>query len=134
MQNLLLHKEPFLFIDSIIIKNGQIHGKYTFRQDYFAFKGHFPNHPIVPGVLLIECMVQCGGAGANLLQKKEASLFVLSSVEKARFHKIVKPEDEINIVVENLVIHEKYLNQKGNAFVNNKLAASAEWLCINTEI
>ncbi len=130
IKELILHRIPFLFVDKVQINDGQIEGSYTFQSDFFAFKGHFPDNPIVPGVLLIECMAQCGGAGYKLIAKESSSLFVLSSIEKASFHKKVLPNEKINMIIENLLINEKVINQRGRAFVDNKLVAKAEWICI----
>lgn len=131
IEDLLLHRAPFLFVNDIRIDDGKILGSYSFPENSDFFQGHFPNQPIVPGVLLIESMVQCGGAGVKLIEKSSSSLFVLMKVEQASFHRIVRPDEEVTMIIETLTSNGKLLNQKGKAFVESKLVAKAEWICID---
>jgi 3-hydroxyacyl-[acyl-carrier-protein] dehydratase len=134
IKKLLLHREPFLLVDSVIIEDRKILGNKIFTKDMDFFKGHFPGNPIVPGVIIIESMVQCGGAGLKLLREQPASLFTLMKIENATFHQIVKPEEKIVYIIENMIDNGKMINQIGKAFVNNKLVAKAEWICIEISI
>jgi len=103
----------------------------TFTSKEFFFAGHFPGYPVVPGVILVETMAQCGGAGVRLVEKPaEGSLFFLASVEKAKFRRQVKPDELVRIVVTNLRISPRMIRQAGKAFVGEELAAEAEWLCL----
>lgn len=132
LTDVLLHRKPFLFVDEIIEANEKkIIGSYTYKEDEFFFKGHFPNHPVVPGVLQIELMAQVGGAGlayAKILEPGQ--LFVLGSVEKAKFRKEVKPNDKCIVEVENLRVSKIGIKQKGCVKVNGEVVSQATWLCI----
>jgi 3-hydroxyacyl-[acyl-carrier-protein] dehydratase len=131
IESLLPHRTPFLFVDRIEkADKEQIIGYKRFTDKEFFFKGHFPQYPVVPGVILIETMAQCGGAGIRSMEPGEASLFFLATVDKAKFRRQVRPGDEVRMVITNLRISPKMLRQAGKAYVGQELAAEAEWLCL----
>ncbi len=132
IKSLLPHREPFLFVDRIEKADSQeIVGYKTFTPREFFFAGHFPGYPVVPGVILVETMAQCGGAGVRVSEKPDASaLFFLAAVEKAKFRRQVKPGEEVRMVVTNLRVSPRMIRQAGKAFVGEELAAEAEWLCL----
>lgn len=129
---LLPHRPPFLFVDRIEQADETRTVAYkTFSGDAFFFKGHFPSYPIVPGVLLIETMAQAGGAGVRSLGKLgDDALFFLASVERSKFRRQVRPDEELKLVIDNLRITPRMIKQKGEAYVGDELAAEAEWLCL----
>jgi 3-hydroxyacyl-[acyl-carrier-protein] dehydratase len=134
IKDVLLHRKPFLFVDSIEVADEKhTIGKYTYKEDEFFFKGHFPSHPVVPGVLLIELMAQVGGAGCAYADITEPGLFVLGSVEKAKFKKEVRPLDTCTVDVENLRVSTRLIKQKGTVYVDGEVAAMATWLCIRVD-
>ena len=132
IENLLPHREPFLFVDEILeAGNEKIIARHVFTEKEFFFKGHFPDYPVVPGVILIETMAQSGGAGLRKLGViGEDGLFFLATVDKVKFRRQVRPGDEVRSEIENLRISPKMIKQSGKAYVGDELAAEAEWMCL----
>jgi len=132
IESLLPHREPFLFVDEIVEADKEkITAKHVFTEKEFFFRGHFPEYPVVPGVILVETMAQAGGAGLRKLGVLGAgSLFFLATVDKAKFRRQVRPGDEVRLEVENLRVSAKMIKQAGKAYVGGELAAEAEWMCL----
>jgi len=132
IKKLLPHREPFLFVDSIDVnEDGTYTGYRKFTDNDFFFKGHFPDYPVVPGVILVETMAQCGGAGvakAGLIPTGQ--IFFFATAEKVKFRNQVRPGDTVRIEIENMRISKSMVKQSGKAFVGENVAAEANWLCL----
>jgi 3-hydroxyacyl-[acyl-carrier-protein] dehydratase len=132
IEQLLPHRAPFLFVDEITgLSENRISAQHTFKESEFFFKGHFPEYPVVPGVILIETMAQAGGAG---LRKQgvlgAGSLFFLATVDKVKFRRQVRPGEKARIEIENLRVSPKMIKQAGKIFVGEEEACEAEWMCL----
>lgn len=132
IKSLLPHREPFLFVDEILSadKKGSVCIK-RFTGDEFFFQGHFPQYPVVPGVLLVETMAQAGGAALSFQKVfSEDSLFFLATVDKVKFRNQVRPGDTLRLEIENLRVSATMIKQRGKAYVGDILATEAEWMCL----
>ncbi len=132
IESLLPHRKPFLFVDSIesFDDEGCVCTRKFTEEDFF-FKGHFPEYPVVPGVILIETMAQGGGAALSYQKKfAEGSLFFLATVDKVKFRHQVRPGDTVRMEVKNLRVSPKMVKQAGKAYVGDTLCAEAEWMCL----
>ena len=132
IEELLIHRFPFLYVDELIEVTDELTvGMRLFGPDEPFFKGHFPDYPVVPGVILVETMAQCGGAGLRQLGiLPKGVIFVLATIEKAKFRQQVRPGDTARIEVINQKVSQRVIRQSGKIFVNDSVAAEATWMCV----
>ncbi len=130
-EDLLPHRKPFLFVDKLLYADQKRYqGEVTFGADMWFFKGHFPDYPVVPGVILIESLAQCGGAGLVASGIVRNGLFFLIGVDGAKFRRQVRPGDKLRMEIENTKVSSRMVVQKGRAYVGDELAAEAEFRCV----
>ena len=129
---LLPHREPMLLIDELtdIIKLKSATAIMNVKKDAFYVNGHFPDNPVMPGVLIVEAFGQAAAAlTAHGVDKKEYEnkLVFLMSVEKARFRNPVIPDCRLELKIEAVRSHGRVWKYKGEAFVEGKRMADAQW-------
>ena len=132
IRNLLPHREPMLLVDELynIKKLQSATALVKVRTDSFFVQGHFPNNPVMPGVLIVESFGQAAAAlTASGLDKStyENKLVFLMGVEKARFRNPVIPDCDLILKIEAIRSHGRVWKYKGEAFVNGKKMADAQW-------
>jgi len=130
--NLLPHREPMLLIDELseIEKLSSATALVKVRKDSFFVQGHFPQNPVMPGVLIVESFGQAAAAlTAYGLDKStyENKLVFLMGVEKARFRNPVIPDCDLILKIEAIRSHGRVWKYKGEAFVDDKKMADAIW-------
>jgi len=132
IESLLPHRDPMLLIDKLInivhLKSATAIVKV--RKTSFFVQGHFPEQPVMPGVLIVEAFGQAAAAlTAYGIDPKEYEnkLVYLMSVEKARFRNPVLPDCDLYLEIEALRSHGRVWKYKGIAKVNEKKMAEAEW-------
>ena len=120
---LIPQQAPFRFIDRVLeVDDDRIAGQYTFKEDEFFYKGHFPENPITPGVILIECMAQIGVvAFALYLLNKERSSFgenavTLFSDVEVEFVKPIFPGETVTVKSEKIFWRRGKLKSKIELF------------------
>ena len=132
IQRILPHRYPFLLIDRVIdltrrerivaIKNVTINEPF--------FQGHFPNMPIMPGVLIVEAIAQTGGALLlTEVENRDHMLMVFTGIERAKFRRPVLPGDQLRIEVEVKAWRMTAVRMEGKAFVGDKRVAEATVTC-----
>jgi len=131
IERILPHRYPFLLVDKIIhldLEKKVIGVKSVSINEPF-FQGHFPGHPIMPGVLIIESMAQTGGVLLlNSFPNPEEKLVYFMQINHAKFRKPVVPGDQLFLEVNLVNKKSKVVTMSGKAFVNNNLVAEAEFM------
>jgi len=131
---LLPHRFPFLLIDRVLSweagKRLTALKNVTFNEPFF--QGHFPGHPVMPGVLVIEALAQASGALVQLSAKddpNQPALFYLVKIDNARFSRIVVPGDQLILEVEQKRTLKRMGLFHGQAKVDGEVVAEADLLC-----
>jgi 3-hydroxyacyl-[acyl-carrier-protein] dehydratase len=129
---LIPHRYPFLLVDKIVdfhegdkltaIKN------VTINEPFFS--GHFPERPVMPGVLIVEAMAQAGAVlyfqTMKMRGEDSDKLLLFAGINKARFKRVVEPGDQLRIEVNLIKSKGRIWKLEGEAYVDDKLACSAE--------
>jgi beta-hydroxyacyl-ACP dehydratase FabZ len=133
IQELLPHRYPFLLVDRIIelVPKERIVGikQVSINEPYF--QGHFPNAPVMPGVLVIEALAQVGAVLAlREIADRDSKLVLFTGIREARFRRPVVPGDTLTLEVTALRIGSRVQRMRGEAKVDGQLVADAEIMSI----
>jgi 3-hydroxyacyl-[acyl-carrier-protein] dehydratase len=129
---ILPHRYPFLLIDRVVeitrMKRIVAIKNVTINEPYFA--GHFPEYPIMPGVLVVEAIAQAGGALLlTEIPDREKKVMLFTGIERAKFRRPVVPGDQLRIEVEVLNWRVRAVKMEGKAYIDGKLACEAVIMC-----
>ena len=135
IKKLIPHREPFIFIEEVrVIERGKIGESFRiFEETEYFFEGHFPNNPIVPGVVIVEAMAQTAGVvvSENLINNDDQSVLFMS-INKAKFRKPVLPNYKIKFYVELINNIKNVYKFMGRAFHKDDLVAESEFSAMIT--
>jgi 3-hydroxyacyl-[acyl-carrier-protein] dehydratase len=129
IQKLLPHRYPFLLVDKIIdyVPGKKAVGVKNVTINEPHFQGHFPERPLMPGVLIVEAMAQVGGIVLTQMSSVEGGLFVFAGIDKVRFRRQVVPGDQLVMTVELLWVKQRRFGKmQGRAEVDGQLACEGE--------
>jgi beta-hydroxyacyl-ACP dehydratase FabZ len=129
--SVLPHRYPFLLVDRILEVEGtaRIVGLKNVTINEPFFQGHFPGHPIMPGVLIVEAMAQVGGClMMDTIERPETKVVYFMALDRVRFRRPVRPGDQLRMEVEVLQVRGPTCRLKGVATVEGKVAAEAEMM------
>lgn len=134
IMEIIPHRYPMLLVDKVLELEPNVKAvgikNITFNEPFF--QGHFPDNPIMPGVLIVEALAQVGGILASRSGAKGKQVFFLS-IEKAKFRKPVIPGDKLILDVKVLQTRGNVWRFSGNAMVEDKLVAEAEITAMVTD-
>ncbi len=130
IQNVIPHRYPFLLVDRILeiepmkravgIKNVSINEHF--------FQGHFPGHPVMPGVLILEAMAQVGGVAMLYPEENRGKLAFFAGMDRVKFRKPVVPGDQLRMVAEIIKVRSGMGKLWVQSFVDDQLVAEGEFL------
>lgn len=128
IKEIIPHRDPFLLIDEINemeVGKRVVATKYI-REDDFWFKGHFPDYPVTPGVLMIEMLAQAGAVAMLSLPENKGKLGLFAGIDGAKFKRQVVPGDTLRLEVEIIKVRGPIGVGKAIATVDGQKAVSAE--------
>jgi len=129
IQKILPHRYPFLLVDRMVeVAEKRVVGIKNVTINEPFFQGHFPGHPIMPGVLIIEAMAQVGGVAALTMKENLGKLAYFLSINNAKFRKPVVPGDTIRLEVDLLKTKMGIMSIHGVAKVEDAVVAEADMM------
>lgn len=128
IEKIIPHRDPFLLVDEIeeIEPGKYIKGIKNVNSDEYYFKGHFPNDPIMPGVLQVETIAQVGAVAVLSMPENRGKMVLFAGIDRVRFKRIVRPGDVLAIEVELESFKRNIGKAIGTARVGKETACSAQ--------
>ena len=132
IMEIIPHRDPFLLIDEIVeMEVGvKVKARKYIKEDDFWFKGHFPNYPVTPGVLMIEMLAQAGAVCMLSKPEFKSKIGLFGGIDKAKFRRQVVPGDVLDLEVEVIRQRGPVATCKGLASVGGEKAVSCEITCV----
>jgi 3-hydroxyacyl-[acyl-carrier-protein] dehydratase len=125
IEEILPHRDPFLFLDEVTVlePGSRVVARKLVREDEWFLTGHFPGRPIMPGVIIIEAMAQCGAVAVLADEANRGKLALFAGIDDVRFKRMVLPGDELELTCEVERMRGPVGRGKATATVDGKLAA-----------
>ena len=131
IRDILPHRYPMLLVDRILeMEDDRIVGMKNVTANEPFFLGHFPEYPVMPGVLIVEAMAQVGGVLVlKTVPDRRSKLVLFASIEEAKFRRPVLPGDTLVIECKTLKRKETVVKMQGTATVNGQVVAEGVVMC-----
>ena len=127
IESILPHRDPFLLLDEVVeLEPGRkVVGRLTVPEDGWWFPGHFPGRPVMPGVLTIEAIAQCGAVAVLAAEENRGSIPFFAGIDDCRFNRVVEPGDVLDLECEFLRVRGPIAKGQGRASVAGETAVEA---------
>jgi 3-hydroxyacyl-[acyl-carrier-protein] dehydratase len=125
IEDILPHRDPFLFLDEVtVLESGaRVVARKRVREDEWFLTGHFPGRPIMPGVIIVEAMAQAGAVAVLADEANRGKLALFAGIDDVRFKRMVLPGDELELTCELERMRGPVGRGKATATVDDELAA-----------
>ncbi len=125
IEEILPHRDPFLFLDEVTVlePGSRVVARKLVREDEWFLTGHFPGRPIMPGVIIVEAMAQCGAVAVLADEANRGKLALFAGIDDVRFKRMVLPGDELELTCEVERMRGPVGRGKATATVDGELAA-----------
>ena len=135
IEEILPHRDPFLFLDEVTVlePGSRVVARKLVREDEWFLTGHFPGRPIMPGVIIVEAMAQCGAVAVLADEANRGKLALFAGIDDVRFKRMVLPGDELELTCEVERMRGPVGRGKATATVDGELAASGTLTFAETE-
>jgi 3-hydroxyacyl-[acyl-carrier-protein] dehydratase len=127
IESIIPHRPPFLLVDEVVeIEPGRrVLGRYLVPADGWWFRGHFPERPVMPGVLTVEAIAQCGAVAVLSDDANQGKIPFFAAIDDCRFKRVVEPGDMLDLECEFVRVRGPIAKGQGRASVGGETAAEA---------
>jgi len=130
IKEIIPHREPFLMVDSVdeLVVGQSCVGRKKFGEDEYFFKGHFPDYPVVPGVIIVEALAQAGALAVLSMEENKGKIAFFAKIENAKFKKQVRPNDEVILTSAMGNLRSRSGTGHGVATLNGETACEVDFM------